>query len=76
MLSFDGNRVIFCYSTAMNVAAADVLQLNLNAESKETRAAGSAQRLAVRRSVAPPSDAGAEAELEDAMIGAETSRFN
>lgn len=30
--------LFFCHSTALNVAAADVLQLNLNAESKETRA--------------------------------------
>ncbi|CAJ1077323.1 Hypothetical predicted protein [Xyrichtys novacula] len=30
-------RVIFCHSTALNVAAADLQQLDLNAESKETR---------------------------------------
>lgn len=50
---------LFCFvhSTTLNVAAADVLQLHLNADWKEPEPTGSAQRLAVRHAAVPPSDA-------------------
>lgn len=55
----------FLSQHGLNVVAADVLQLYLNAES-----AGSAQRLAARPIADPPSDAGAggEAGLGGAML--------
>lgn len=54
----------------MNLAD-DVLQLNLNAESKETRARRKRPELAVRHGSVPPSDAATGAER-----GGEERRHN
>ncbi|KAK5853111.1 hypothetical protein PBY51_006930 [Eleginops maclovinus] len=58
-------------STALNVAAADVLQLNLNAESKETRARRKCPTLGSPTHHGPAQRCEAEAGQGDAMTDEE-----